>query len=168
MDRKSPSQIRREKIIRAGAILIVLALMLSLLAGAFSAAPAQAMVLGDFDKSVQIFETDDSPVGNSMDTDNDGIPNNEDPDIDGDGVANINDEDIDGDGVANFDDGDPAATNGFDGQTPNKPGGVTFEIFEEESIWVGALIALLGLVIAGLVTSRFYKQKRAKNVQKKF
>lgn len=86
---------RRDKVIRIGAIVIVLALLLSLLAGAFSITPSQA---AEPAKSVQITQADDSPLGDSVDTDGDGIVNNLDPDVDGDGLVNGKDSDIDGDG----------------------------------------------------------------------
>lgn len=170
---KSGSQIRRERVIRMGAIVIVLALLLSLLAGAFSVAPAQA-ASGDstrhFAKSVQnaanalIIGAAD-PIA-PIDTDGDGIPNNQDPDIDNDGVVNANDGDIDGDGTANFDDGDPAETNGFDGNPPAKPGSLTFnELTENGSFYwlIGAgVVALAGIG----VIMRKTLQTRAKNSQK--
>ena len=64
---------------------------------------------------------DDDPVASlEVDTDGDGIINNEDPDIDGDGIVNGLDEDIDGDGKPNFEDGDPAETNGGGDQAPER------------------------------------------------
>jgi len=166
---KSSSQIRRERTIRMGAIVIVLALLLSLLAGAFSVAPAQAGTFGQISpigNSVQILQADDSPTGADLDTDADGIINNEDPDIDNDGVVNANDPDIDGDGTPNFDDGDPAATNGFDGNKPRKPGEISIQDLAENGTlgWViaGAVIGLLGL---GLVLRKTLKN-RGKTAQK--
>jgi hypothetical protein len=98
---------KRKQIIRFGAIVLVLSLFISLLAGAVSTLPAMA---------------DDDPVASlEVDTDGDGIINNEDPDIDGDGIVNGLDDDIDGDGKPNFDDGDPAETNGGGNQAPEKP-----------------------------------------------
>jgi hypothetical protein len=170
---KSSSQIRRERIIRAGAIVIVLALLLSLLAGAFSVAPAQAATkatIGPFDKSVHILTkapniAASDPVS-PIDTDGDGIPNNEDPDIDNDGVVNANDGDIDGDGTSNFDDGDPAATNGFDGNPPAKPGSFTFTELAENGtlgwVFVGAALLIIGV---GLIVRKSLK-KRGKTAQK--
>lgn len=62
---------------------------------------------------------DPDPVATTqIDTDGDGIINNEDSDLDGDGIVNGLDDDIDGDGVENFSDGDPANTNGVDGTAP--------------------------------------------------
>jgi len=170
---KSSSQIRRERIIRAGAIVIVLALLLSLLAGAFSVAPSQAATkatIGSFDKSVHILSNapniSAADPASPIDTDGDGIPNNEDPDIDNDGVVNANDGDIDGDGTSNFDDGDPAATNGFDGNPPAKPGSFTFtELAENGTLgWVFVVAALL-IIGVGLFVRKSLK-KRGKRGQK--
>lgn len=166
---KSASQLTRERIIRAGAIVIVLALLLSLLAGAFSVAPAQALQnqsLGAIEKSVQILQADDSPTGSDPDTDADGIINNEDPDIDNDGVVNANDTDIDGDGTLNFEDGDPAATNGFDGNPPAKPGSFTFTDLAENGTLAWLLILLAtGLIGVGLLIRKSLKN-RGKKAQK--
>lgn len=46
-----------------------------------------------------------------IDTDSDGLTNNQDPDIDGDGIVDAQDDDMDGDGILNKDDTDMAATN---------------------------------------------------------
>jgi uncharacterized membrane protein len=170
---KSASQIRREKIIRAGAIVIVLALLLSLLAGAFSVAPAQAADTSNFagfSKSVQNKPITVNPNASGsvspIDTDGDGIPNNEDPDIDNDGVVNAKDGDIDGDGTSNFEDGDPAATNGFDGKPPAKPGSFSFtELAVNGSLgwlFVGAILLIIGV---GLVVWK-NQQNRGKRAQK--
>ena len=156
----------RDKVIRIGAIVIVLALLLSLLAGAFSITPSQAAKPPSLANSVQISQADDSPTGSGIDTDGDGIENNLDPDIDGDGVVNGNDGDIDGDGISNFDDGDPAETNGFDGKTPKKPGSISFqELTENGSIfWIfGAVIAAAG---AGTLIWRKTAKNSGKNAEK--
>ena len=163
---KSASTIRRERTVRIAAIVIVLALVLSVLAGALSITPAQAAEPKNTGKSVQILKSDDSPLGTSVDTDGDGIVNNEDPDIDNDGIVNANDGDIDGDGVPNFDDGDPAATNGYDGKSPNKPGSISFENLTES----GAIFWLIGaLALAAILGWRFWAktaQNRGKNARK--
>jgi hypothetical protein len=159
---KSSSQIRRERIVKTGAIVIVLALVLSLLAGALSFSPAQAAGFGEANKSVQIQNADVKPI----DTDGDGIPNNEDPDIDNDGIVNVNDSDIDGDGISNFDDGDPAATNGFDGKTPNKPGSVSFEELTQNGTIFGWIFGAVSLAGLGIIFVRKTQQKRANNAQK--
>ena len=157
---------RRDKVIRLGAIVIVLALLLSLLAGAFSVAPAQAATVADSAKFVQNQKPAILAAGTEFDTDGDGIVNNQDPDIDGDGVVNINDNDIDGDGTTNFEDGDPAETNGFDGKTPKQPGGVTFQELTENGSagWLvfGAAVVIVALLIFG----RKFKQNKANKPQK--
>ena len=156
----------RDKIIRVGAIVLVLALFLSLLAGAFSVSPAQASPSHGNKNSVQIQQADDTPLGDSIDTDNDGIVNNEDPDIDGDGIVNVNDGDIDGDGVENFNDGDPAATNGFEGKSPLKPGGFTLdELAENGSYGWLILSAFLTIGVAVVILLKTLK-KRGKKAQK--
>jgi hypothetical protein len=119
-------------------------------------------------KSVQVLKADNSPTGSSIDTDGDGIINNEDPDIDGDGVVNANDGDIDGDGISNFDDGDPAATNGFDGNPPSKPGSFSWgEIAENGGlIWIIG-VGLFVLLAAALIFTKTLK-KRGKKAKKNF
>ncbi len=159
---KSSSQIRRERIVKTGAIVIVLALVLSLLAGALSFSPAQASENQAFSKSVQILDADVKPI----DTDGDGIPNNEDPDIDNDGLVNAQDSDIDGDGTSNFDDGDPAETNGFDSKTPKKPGSVSFEELTQNGGVFGWVVGGILLVGLGIVFGRKTQQKRANKAQK--
>lgn len=100
-----------KKYMRVIAIILALSFVATFLAGALATSPAQAA-------------TDDDPVASQeIDTDSDGIINNEDPDIDGDGTVNGQDSDIDGDGIENFSDGDPAATTGIDyAPPPNRPG----------------------------------------------
>lgn len=107
----------RDKIIRMGAIVIVLALLLSLIAGAVSIAPTQAAVSSNFKKSVQIQEV----TSETVDTDGDGVENNQDPDVDGDGLVNGEDNDIDGDRIENFEDADPIDTTDIDSKSPEKP-----------------------------------------------
>ena len=163
---KSPSQIKRERVVRIAAITIVLGLLLSLLAGAFSFTPSQAAEPSAFANSVQILQSDDSPVGTSVDTDGDGIINNEDPDIDGDGVVNANDGDIDGDGKANFDDGDPAETNGYDGKTPHKPGAVTLQDLAENGVLTWLVLTLLVTAVSAVLILRKSQQNRRKKAEK--
>lgn len=114
---KSSSQIRRERIVKTGAIVIVLALVLSLLAGALSFSPAQASQKQASGKSVQTQQV----TSETVDTDGDGIENNQDPDVDGDGLVNGEDNDIDGDGIENFEDADPIDTTDIDSKSPEKP-----------------------------------------------
>jgi hypothetical protein len=165
---KSAGQAKRERIVRIAAITIVLALLLSLLAGAFSVTPSQAADSPNHAKSVQITNGDVSPVGTGPDTDGDGIENNLDPDIDNDGVVNANDGDIDGDGTSNFDDGDPAATNGFDGNAPRKPGSISLqELVENGSLFWLMGVGLAVLVTLGLILAKTLK-KRGQKAKKNF
>jgi hypothetical protein len=158
---KSSSQIRRERIIRIGAIVLVLALLLSLLAGAFSVAPAQATTInkfGEFYKFVQIQEV----TSEIVDTDGDGIENNEDPDVDGDGLVNGEDSDIDGDGIENFEDADPIDTTDIDSKAPEKPSRpeVLGDILTGESSWFWTLtpIGLVALISLILLAKRRNKR----------
>ena len=156
---KSPTQLSRERIIRIASIVIVLALLLSLLAGAFSITPSQAAQPA---KSVQITKADDSPLGDSVDTDGDGIVNNQDPDVDGDGIVNGKDSDIDGDGIENFDDADPIDTTNIDSNSPEKPdrpSGVG-DIAQQPTTWfVGVLVAGLILLISLLILAKRRKKR---------
>lgn len=156
---KSPTQLRRERIIRTASIVIVLALLLSLLAGAFSITPSQAAQPA---KSVQITQADDSPLGDIVDTDGDGIVNNQDPDVDGDGIVNGKDSDIDGDGIENFDDADPIDTTNIDSNAPEKPdrpAGVG-DIAQQPTTWfVGVPVAGLILLIYALVLAKRRKKR---------
>ena len=106
----------REKRIRLVAISIIAALLLSLLAGALSFTPTPVASASEA-KSVQINAADQDLV----DTDGDGLENNQDPDVDGDGVVNGEDPDIDGDGIENFEDADPIDTTDVDSNAPQKP-----------------------------------------------
>ena len=158
---KSSSQIRRERIIRIGAIVLVLALLLSLLAGAFSVAPAQATTInkfGEFYKFVQIQEV----TSEIVDTDGDGIENNEDPDVDGDGLVNGEDSDIDGDGIENFEDADPIDTTDIDSKAPEKPSRpeVLGDILTGQSSWFWTLtpIGLVALISLILLAKRRNKR----------
>jgi len=154
---KSSSQIRRERIIRMGAIVLVLALLLSLLAGAFSIAPAQASTftkLKEFDKSVHIQEV----TSEIVDTDGDGTENNQDPDVDGDGLVNGEDSDIDGDGIENFDDADPIDTTDIDSKAPEKPSrpDVLGDILPGGSslLWMSLPIGAAALISAWILAKR--------------
>ena len=154
---KSSSQIRRERVIRMGAIVLVLALLLSLLAGAFSVAPAQATTIkkfGELNKSVQIQEV----TSEIVDTDGDGIENNEDPDVDGDGLVNGEDSDIDGDGIENFDDADPIDTTDIDSKAPEKPSRpeVLGYILPGDSslLWMSLPIGAAALISAWILAKR--------------
>lgn len=150
----------REITIKTGAILIVVALVLSLLAGALSFSPSAPATAGE-SQSVQIYAADSEPV----DTDGDGIENNVDPDVDGDGIINGEDSDIDGDGIENFEDADPIGVLGIDSKGPVKPirpAGSEAPITEASSwIWISALTALLAL-IGALVLARIHRKRANK------
>lgn len=147
----------RDKIIRIGAIVLVLALLLSLLAGSFSITLAQAADLATNPKSVQIQQV----TSEIVDTDGDGIENNEDPDVDGDGIVNGNDSDIDGDGIENFDDADPIDTTDIDSKAPQKPDRpkLSGDILIQESSWIW-LVFPVGIAT---LTSLWILAKRRKN-----
>lgn len=88
----------KNKLVKWASIAIVVAMIMSLLAAAFSLSPASA--------------SNPTPtICASADTDGDAQSNNVDSDIDGDGTVNGLDDDIDGDGILNAVDSDPAATN---------------------------------------------------------
>lgn len=147
---------------KLGAIILILALVLTALAGAISAAPPSASAQGLSAISAIT----------AVDTDLDGIENNLDPDIDGDGVVNAEDEDIDGDGLTNFDDPDPAGTNGVDTQNPNQPGERTDEdsgfvdIFDVENNQNSAIFwSVTGVILVavfGTVFAIWYRRRTSK------
>lgn len=150
---------RRDKVIRVGAIVIVLALLLSLLAGAFSVAPAQASTPGPRSNSVHILHV----TSEIVDTDGDGIENNKDPDIDGDDLVNGEDPDIDGDGIENFDDADPVDTTDIDSKSPNKPdrpAGVG-DVVQQPQVWIPLLTLLVAI---GAISVWALAKRRKKRV----
>lgn len=93
--------------VKWSAIIVVLALLAAVMLAAMSAPPANAAT-----------PTASASVCNPIDSDTDGIQNNNDADIDGDDIVNGKDDDIDGDGIANSADTDPAATNCEQSTTP--------------------------------------------------
>ncbi len=99
--------------VRAVSMLLVFGLVATFLIGALAGSPAGAVerVIGAGASQQQIGKV------LTVDTDGDGIENNEDSDIDGDEIVNGVDPDIDGDGIANEKDGDPVGTLG---DTPDK------------------------------------------------
>ena len=143
----------REKRIRLVAISIIAALLLSLLAGALSFTPtAPASATGV--ESVQIHASDLELV----DTDGDGLENNQDPDVDGDGIVNGEDSDIDGDGIENFDDADPIDTTDVDSNAPQKPirpagAGDTF-VQSTAWIWISLSLVAASVISASLLAKR--------------
>ena len=108
-------------------------------------------------KTVQVYRADQELV----DTDGDGIENNQDPDVDGDGIVNGEDPDIDGDGIENFDDADPIDTTDVDSNAPQKPirpaGAV--DKFIQESAWIWISISMLvASALAGFVFTKIRKK----------
>ena len=144
---------RRENRVRLVAIGIIAALLLSLLAGALSftpSAPASA-------NSVQIQKADSELV----DTDSDGVENNQDPDVDGDGIVNGEDPDIDGDGIENFDDADPIDTTDVDSNAPEKPirpAGATSPIAQSLA-WIGLGVAAVSIGLDALYLLRKLRKR---------
>ncbi len=142
-----------KKYMRIIAIILALSFVATFLVGALATAPAQA--------------ADDDPVASiEIDTDGDGVINNEDPDIDGDGTVNGQDPDIDGDGLENFSDGDPASTTGIDNAPPpNRPN--TWISPSELGDISGLVVSttLVVLVVAGgaWIAIRRTKSARAKS-----
>lgn len=86
--------------VRWSAIIVILALLFSIMLAAMTTAPSSAAT-----------PSSTPTVCAPIDTDGDGIKNNNDSDIDGDGIVNGKDDDIDGDNILNANDTDPAATN---------------------------------------------------------
>jgi len=123
----------RNKLVKVGAIVIILSMLLSLFVGAMSVIAAERSP-----STVVVVQ------GPSPDIDGDGVINNEDPDIDGDGIDNGIDQDIDGDGSANGQDGNPTSTNDVD-SVPPKDARV-----ETAFQWGGgiAVLAVLGWLVA--------------------
>jgi hypothetical protein len=98
---------------------------------------------------------DDDPVASlEVDTDGDGIINNEDPDIDGDGIVNGLDDDIDGDGKPNFEDGDPADTNGGGSLAPERAPVPTLQVLTDGGFAWLLIPALAALFVGGLFVLR--------------
>lgn len=127
---------RRQKRQRAIAIWLILSLILSFLIGALAITPGPAGAA-------------ETPAA-VVDTDGDGIENNQDPEIDGDGLVNGEDDDIDGDGIENFDDVDPIGTNGGEGideQKPVRPAGSPNEFW----LYSQPVSGIVFLVVAALV-----------------
>ena len=91
--------------VRWSAIIVILALLFSVMLAAMTVTPASA---------ASASPTICAPI----DTDGDGIYNNNDPDVDGDGIVDGKDSDIDGDGIENAQDNDPASTNCERSTTP--------------------------------------------------
>lgn len=138
---------KRDKIIRAVSMLLVFGLVATFLIGALAGSPAGATerVAGTGASQSQ------AARALTVDTDGDGIENNEDSDLDGDGVVNGVDPDIDGDGIENSKDGDPVGTLGDtpDIQSPpkgaNEAPSVLGKNLDDPWIRVISIGAILGL-----------------------
>lgn len=141
------------------AIGIILALASSVLAGAITSAPAQAVESSTSPSVEEIMPLAEASC--LLDNDNDGVANPDDPDIDGDGAVNGEDDDIDGDGITNFEDGDPAATNCNDDGVPPLMVQTSVIPNTDDGVLVilGIAFALLALVVITLLARRPKKEK---------
>ena len=146
---------KQNRRLKAVAITIILALLLSLLVGALTMTPVPASAQGSI--SVVSADQTDSKV---VDTDGDGIENNADSDVDGDGIVNGEDPDIDGDGIENFDDADPIDTTDIDSNAPQKPirPAGSGDMISQALGWLFLGLALLALA----ATSAWLLAKRRK------
>lgn len=136
----------RNKIVRFGAIVMILSLLLSIFIGAMSitAATMPGRGIAEIPTSQVAGSTQGAHTGVNPDIDGDGIVNNEDGDIDGDGIDNGLDPDIDGDQILNNQDGNPASTNDVDSVPPK-------DLQAEQRLqWIGgvAVLAVLGWLVA--------------------
>jgi hypothetical protein len=123
----------RNTIVKIGAIVMILSLLLSIFVGAVASFAIERVQV------ISIVHQGPNP-----DIDDDGVINNEDPDLDGDGIDNGVDPDIDGDGIPNGEDGNPASTNDVDSVPPSDPRA------ETAVQWTGgiAVLAVLGWLVA--------------------
>ncbi|CAB4630132.1 unannotated protein [freshwater metagenome] len=127
----------RNNLVKIGAIVMILSLLLSIFVGAMSVLAAEPVQ----STTAAVSAVQQAP---NPDIDGDGVINNEDPDLDGDGIDNGVDPDIDGDGFANGEDGNPTSTNEID-SVPPKDARV-----ETTVQWTGgiAVLAVLGWLVA--------------------
>ena len=135
----------RNTIVKIGAIVMILSLLLSIFVGAMSVLAAEPSLSSSISGVA-------AHQGPSPDIDGDGTINNEDPDIDGDGIDNGIDEDMDGDGILNNQDGNPTSTNEVD-STPVRDARVDL-VFQ----WVGGIAVLA--VLAWLVALPYVRRRR--------
>lgn len=135
----------RNKIVKIGAIVMILSLLLSIFVGAMSVLAAEPA----HSASIPVSAAHQGP---SPDIDGDGTINNDDPDIDGDGIDNGIDEDMDGDGILNNQDGNPTSTNEVD-STPARDARV-----DQAFQWVGGIVVLA--VLAWLVALPYVRRRR--------
>ena len=138
----------RNKIVKIGAIVMILSMLISIFIGAMSIKAATMPGRGISEIPTSLVagasSTQNAHTGVNPDIDGDGILNNEDGDIDGDGIDNGLDPDIDGDGILNNQDGNPASTNNVDSVPPKDLQG------EQRLQWLGgvAVLAVLGWLVA--------------------
>ena len=158
-DRVESSTMKVKPWVRWIAIGIILALASSVLAGAITSAPAQAVESSASPSVEEIMPI--AEVSCLLDNDYDGVANPDDPDIDGDGAVNGEDDDIDGDGITNFEDGDPAATNCNDDGVPPLMVQTSVIPNTDDGVLVilGIAFALLTLVVITLLAKRQKKEK---------
>ena len=127
----------RNNLVKIGAIVMILSLLLSIFVGAMSVLAAETV-------SGSAIAVSAAHQGPNPDIDSDGTINNEDPDIDGDGIDNGIDDDMDGDGILNNQDGNPTSTNEVD-STPARDARADLALQ-----WAGgiAVLAVLGWLVA--------------------
>ena len=146
----------RNKIVRIGAIVMILSMLITIFIGAMSIkadtipgrgiAEMPTSVVSD-EASVKIMHTGVNP-----DIDGDGLLNNDDGDIDGDGIDNGMDSDIDGDSLPNSEDGNPASTNNVDSVPPK-------DVQAEQRLQWGGGVAVLA-VLAWLVALPYLRKRK--------
>jgi hypothetical protein len=143
------------------ALALILILATSVLAGAITAAPAQAAETSPTPSAAEIMPAAETTC--LLDNDGDGVPNPDDQDIDGDEVVNGEDNDIDGDGIGNFDDGDPAATNCNDDAAPPLMATTGLSPAGQDDgflVTLGIVFALALVVVITLLARRQKKEKQ--------
>jgi hypothetical protein len=121
----------RNKIVRIGAIVMILSMLITIFIGAMS---VKAATLPSSVQMAQKMATTGSSAARQ------GVN----PDIDGDGILNNDDGDIDGDGIENAQDGNPASTNDVDSVPPKD---ARVEVTWQ---WAGGIgvLAVLGWLVA--------------------
>jgi hypothetical protein len=134
----------RNKIVRIGAIVMILSMLITIFIGAMSVKAATLPVSAQSSTRMAVSGLTAPHAGVNPDIDGDGILNNDDPDIDGDGIDNAVDPDIDGDGLENGKDGNPASTNNVDSVPPKD---ARVEVAWQ---WAGGfgVLAVLGWLVA--------------------
>ena len=143
----------RNHIVKIGAIVMILSLLLTIFIGAMSV--TAATLPGAVSAAGSSHENPAQGMalqGPNPDIDGDGVVNNEDPDLDGDGIDNGVDSDIDGDGIENGQDGNPASTNNVDSVPPR-------DARVETAIQWGGGIAVLA-VLGWLVALPYLRKRR--------